>query len=129
MTESQDIAQLIEVKVSTANLKDHIPQEKGKFAFSYHITILNHSNETVQLLNRYWLITDGDGKISEISGRGVVGQTPVLQPGQQFSYTSGAILDTPVGFMQGHYEFQKQDKSLFNATIDVFTLSVPNLVN
>lgn len=129
MSQTTDLADKIEIRAETQFLDDHHTLNKGKYAYSYRITIINHSDEKVQLLNRYWLITDGNGKQTEVAGPGVVGQTPLLRAGDTFSYTSGAILDTPVGFMQGHYEFSRGDQSRFKAPIDVFTLSVPNTVN
>lgn len=126
---TNDLATKIEIKTETAWLANHQAKSQGKYAFSYRITITNHSPKTVQLLNRYWLITDGNGKQTEVAGPGVVGETPILATGEIFSYTSGAILDTPLGFMQGHYEFMASDRSKFNAAIEVFTLSVPNTVN
>ncbi|MCC2605123.1 Co2+/Mg2+ efflux protein ApaG [Planctobacterium marinum] len=129
MDKDSDIADLINIEVETAWLPEQISKEQKKYAFSYHITITNGATVPVQLLNRYWLITDGDGKQSEVAGPGVVGQTPVIQPGEKFAYKSGAILDTPIGFMQGHYEFSCGDSQLFKAPIDVFTLSVPNTLN
>ena len=133
MTE-QHLASQINIEVETAYVRDPRVEEQEKYAFSYHVTISNQGSETVQLLNRYWLITDGNGKQTEVAGPGVVGETPVLASGESFSYSSGAILDTPVGFMQGHYEFQcksetEAEAELFKAPIAVFTLSVPNSLN
>lgn len=124
-----DLSSKIEIKTESSWLANHQSKSQGKYAFSYRITIVNHSSQTVQLLNRYWLITDGNGKQTEVAGPGVVGETPILATGDKFSYTSGAILDTPLGFMQGHYEFIANNKSKFNAPIEVFSLSVPNTVN
>lgn len=129
MDTQRDISDLINIEVETAWLPEQIGKEQNKYAFSYHITITNNADTPVQLLNRYWLITDGDGKSSEVAGPGVVGQTPIIQPGEKFAYRSGAILDTPVGFMQGHYEFRGKDDERFKAPIEVFTLSVPNSLN
>lgn len=123
------LAAKIVIKTESSWLANHQVKSQGKYAFSYHITIINHCPKTVQLLNRYWLITDGNGKQTEVAGPGVIGETPILATGEKFSYTSGAILDTPLGFMQGHYEFIANDKFKFNAPIEVFTLSVPNTVN
>jgi ApaG protein len=81
------------------------------------------------LLSRYWLITDGNGKTSEVRGDGVVGKQPTIQPGENFIYTSGAVIETPVGTMQGYYQMQHADGSLAHAAIDVFSLRVPNAIN
>ena len=139
MTQGLEPCSKIEIKAVTHWLANHKANSQGKYAFSYQRTIVNHNPETVQLINRYWLITDGNGKQTEVAGRGVVGETPVLDQGERFTYTSGAILDTPIGFMQGHYEFSLGKPAIrdvtdntsprFKAPIDVFTLSVPNTVN
>ena len=85
--------------------------------------------EPLQLRNRYWLITDGNGDTQEVSGAGVVGEEPVIAPDESFEYRSGAVLDTPVGTMQGHYEFESKDGTLFKAPINVFSLAVANALN
>ena len=119
----------ISVKVQTRFLQDQIPVEEGKFAFAYRVTVSNLGNEAAQLLSRYWLITDGNGKTSEVSGDGVVGKQPTIQPGESFSYTSGAVIETPVGSMQGYYEMVTATGERIKAPIDVFSLRVPNAVN
>ena len=118
----------VRVSVKTRYLPDQASDE-GKFAFAYHITIHNTGAESVQLLNRYWLITDGNGKKTEVHGPGVVGEQPVISAGGSYQYTSGVLLDTPLGSMQGHYEMRALSGELFNANIDVFSLLVPRLVN
>lgn len=118
----------ITIKVHTQYLPNQAPEE-SQYAFAYHIKIQNQSDQEVQLLNRYWLITDGNGKKTEVKGPGVIGQQPTILAGSQFEYSSGAILETPVGSMQGYYEMRSQDGVLFHASIDVFSLRVPNLVN
>lgn len=119
----------INISVKTAFLADHPVAEEGKYAFAYFISIENNGSQSVQLLNRYWLITDGNGKASEVSGPGVVGEQPHIAPGHTHQYNSGAILDTPVGSMQGFYEMQRPDGSLFQAPIPLFSLAVPSLIN
>ncbi|MBT0585229.1 Co2+/Mg2+ efflux protein ApaG [Alteromonas oceanisediminis] len=119
----------IKVKVQTRFLEDQIPVEEGKFAFAYRVTVSNLGDEAAQLLTRYWLITDGNGKTSEVSGDGVVGKQPTIQPGESFSYTSGAVIETPVGSMQGYYEMLTSSGERVKAPIDVFSLRVPNAVN
>ena len=118
----------VDISVQTQYLKDQVP-DQDKFAFAYKIAIRNNGQQSVQLLNRYWLITDGNGKKTEVQGEGVIGEQPHIQPGESFQYTSGAILDTPLGTMEGYYEMQSIDDELFKAPIDVFTLAVPNIVN
>ena len=119
----------VNVEVQTRHLADHPASEKGQYAFAYQITITNHTDISVQLINRYWLITDSAGKRSEVEGSGVVGKQPTLAPGEEFQYTSGAILDTPVGTMEGYYEMQSQDGEMVRVPIDVFRLAVPNSIN
>ena len=124
-----NLADNIEITVTTQFIADHPVSAEEKFAFAYFITIKNNNDQPLQLLNRYWLITDGNGKITEVQGAGVIGQQPLIQPNAGFKYNSGAILDTPVGSMQGHYEFKTPEGTLFNVPIPVFSLRVPNLVN
>jgi ApaG protein len=119
----------IKVHVQTRYLQDQIPVEEGKFAFAYRVTIRNNGAQPSKLLSRYWLITDGNGKTSEVKGDGVVGKQPTIKPGEQFTYTSGAVIETPVGTMQGYYEMKHADGSIAHAAIDVFSLQVPNIVN
>ena len=111
----------------------HLPQESDpsaqRYVFAYTITIENNSNEASQLLNRHWIITDGQGDIEEVQGPGVVGQQPRIQPGEGFRYSSGAILKTPVGVMQGKYEFVTDAGRHFDVEIPQFSLAVSALVH
>lgn len=99
-----------------------------KFVWSYEITIKNNSDDIVQLLNRYWLITDMTGKVEEIQGLGVIGQQPIIKPGKQFVYVSYCQLHTPQGTMEGHYGMQNMEEEQFNIDIPKFILSAPSLV-
>jgi ApaG protein len=119
----------IKINVKTQYLQDRIDPQENKYAFAYRIDIRNLSDQKVKLLNRYWLITDGNGKKTEVQGEGVVGEQPLIEPGKSYQYTSGAILDTPVGRMQGHYELEDAGGNLFKAPIDIFGLAVPNSLN
>ena len=119
----------IKVRVKTRHLPEHLPSDSPQFAFAYHVTIVNDSQETVQLINRYWQITDANGKTSEVSGSGVVGKQPILKPGEDFDYTSGAVLDTPVGNMQGYYEMERENGERFRVPIEVFRLAVPDILH
>ena len=123
-----DAAYPIHIDVTTRYLEGQAPDEQ-KFAFAYYITIHNRGTETVQLLNRYWLITDGNAKVTEVQGPGVIGQQPHIAAGSKYQYSSGAILDTPVGSMQGYYEMRRFNGELFKATIPLFSLAVPHMVN
>lgn len=125
MSESFDI----QVKVDNFYLGAQSDPASQRYVFAYTITIENHSSEQVKLLKRYWLITDANGKQAEVYGDGVVGEQPELAPGASYSYTSGAVLETPVGTMQGHYEMISRSKQTFNADIPVFRLAMPNILN
>lgn len=118
----------INVKVQTQYLSGHT-NEKNQYPFAYKITITNNSDKMVQLKNRYWLITDGNGKKTEVHGEGVVGKQPYIKHGESFEYTSGAVLETPIGSMQGFYEMQNEMGDWFQAPIEVFSLTVPNTLN
>lgn len=119
----------INIKVKTQYLEQSSDPALHRYAFAYHIRIENCSGETVQLLNRYWLITDANGRKTEVQGSGVVGKQPFISPDECYEYSSGAVLDTPVGTMQGHYEMQRADGSTFKAPVPVFSLLVPHLIN
>ncbi len=103
--------------------------EQNKYVFAYTITITNLGSMPAKLLNRYWLITDSNGKLQEVRGDGVIGEQPYLKPGDTFRYTSGAIIETAVGTMQGLYTMQPDDGENFNATIPKFTLSIPRTLH
>jgi ApaG protein len=104
------------------------PNDK-RFVFAYTITIKNIGEVPAKLLTRHWLITDANGKVQEVRGEGVVGEQPHIKPGQGFRYSSGAVLETPVGSMQGSYQMLADDGSLFDAPISPFSLAVPGLVH
>lgn len=103
--------------------------DRGRFVFAYTITITNRGLVPAKLLSRYWLITDANGKIQEVSGDGVVGEQPYLRPGESFRYTSGAMIETPVATMQGRYAMRSDDGDDFNAPIPIFTLSIPRTLH
>ena len=119
----------IVIHVKTQYLPEHEAAKDGQYVFAYHITIHNQGPMPVQLIDRFWLITDGNGKQKEVRGEGVVGKQPVIEPGDVFSYTSGAVIDTPVGTMQGHFGMKADDDTTFNAPVDVFSLSVPQVIH
>lgn len=114
----------IEIEVETHYLEESQP-EKNSYVFAYSITITNHSPVGIKLLTRYWHIEDANNKVQEVSGEGVIGQQPHLQQGQSFQYTSGTILETSAGIMQGHYDFVSDDGTVFKAPIPAFTLASP----
>ena len=121
--------QHIGIDVETVYLAEQSDPDKQRFVFSYHITITNHDQQSVQLLSRRWLIVDGNEKIQEVEGEGVVGEQPVIAPEQSYSYTSGTVLATRVGSMQGHYEMKTSDGEQFKAPIQPFTLAQPNALH
>ena len=118
----------IQVHVETRFVATESDPAEPRYVFAYTITIANRGGEAAQLLNRYWLITNGDGEQQEVRGPGVVGNQPLLAPGEAFRYTSACVLTTAVGVMQGHYEFQRKDGELFDVPIDAFSLAAPNVV-
>ena len=119
----------IAVAVDTRFMDAESDPLANRYLFAYTITITNHGSTSSQLLNRYWLITNGDGKKEEVHGPGVVGEQPRLNPGEAFRYTSGAVLETAVGTMEGHFEFQRNDGDLFKVAIPPFSLAVPYAVH
>ncbi len=119
----------IAVNVSVQYIKEQSVPENSQFVFAYTINILNRGTIDVKLLSRHWLITDAEGKVQEVRGPGVVGKHPDLKPGEDFTYTSGAIIETPVGSMQGSYQMQAEDGILFDAEIAPFSLAQPNILH
>lgn len=127
MAESKKYA--FSVGVETAYLADQSNPEGSQYAFSYTITISNVGNIAAQLISRHWIITDANNHVQEVKGLGVVGAQPLLQPNQQFQYTSGTMLATPIGSMRGTYKIVAEDGTLFEAEIASFTLAVPKMLN
>ena len=115
----------IMIQVKTQYLAEHSSPAVQRFAFAYSISITNNSDQPVQLLRRHWIITDGNRKVEEVRGDGVVGQQPWIAPQQSFHYTSGAVLETPVGTMEGSYSMQQENGDAFKALIPRFTLAKP----
>ncbi len=119
----------ISIDVATDYVDDQSDPDVDRYVFAYTITIANQGDVAARLMSRHWVITDGNGKVQEVSGDGVVGEQPHLNPGEQFRYSSGAVLETPVGAMQGRYRMQADDGIDFDAPIPAFTLAVPGLLN
>jgi ApaG protein len=126
---TSDPSHLINVSVQTAYLSDQSAPDDERYVFSYTITIRNDGGVPARLLNRHWVITDANGRVQEVRGEGVVGEQPYLRPGESFRYTSGTVLATPVGSMQGEYEMQGDDGQRFLAPISPFSLSVPRALH
>ena len=116
----------ISIRVETSYIESQSVPANNIFAFSYTVSIHNIGQTAAKLLNRHWVITDADGKIQEVRGEGVVGEQPHLQPGEAFRYTSGTLLATPVGSMQGEYEMVDDNGQRFLAPILPFSLAMPN---
>ena len=117
------------VDVTTDYVEDQSNPGEGRFVFSYTITIRNEGSKPARLMARHWLITDANGKVQEVRGPGVVGEQPHLKPGQGFRYSSGAVLETPVGTMQGSYQMVDDEGVGFDAPIAPFRLAVPGLLH
>ena len=100
-----------------------------RYVFAYTVKIANEGETPATLKSRHWIITDGDGRVEEVRGPGVIGQQPSLAPGEQFEYTSGCVLTTPRGEMRGTYEMHRPDGSTFDATIAPFQLTLPYSLN
>lgn len=115
----------IKITVRTSYLEDQSAPADSHFVWAYHIHIENMGQETVQLVSRYWRITDAKGEIHEVRGPGVVGEQPVLEPGDYFDYTSGTPLSTPSGIMTGHYRMENERGESFEAQIPAFSLDSP----
>ncbi len=120
---------VITVDVDTRYLEDQSDPDEQRFVFAYTITIRNRGEIPARLLTRHWVITDANGKVQEVRGEGVVGEQPHLKPGQGFRYTSGAVLETPVGAMQGSYQMLADDGVRFEAAIPPFTLAIPGTIH
>ncbi len=119
----------IVVDVVSYFLPEQSVPEKDRYVFAYTITIKNQGQKGAKLMSRQWIIKDSNGKIEEIEGDGVVGKQPYLKPGDVFRYTSGAVIETPVGVMEGSYFFVDEDGDHFIAPIPRFTLSIPRTVH
>ena len=119
----------IEVIALAEYLPDHSDPEEARFAFGYTITISNRGRLGARLLTRHWIITNAEGNVQEVHGNGVVGEQPLIQPGRFFRYTSGTLLSTPVGTMEGSYKMIGENGITFDAIIPVFRLAMPELVN
>ena len=119
----------INITVNPYFLDDQSEPEDQHFVWAYQVTIDNQSNEKVQLKNRYWKIIDSNGSEQEVRGEGVVGEQPILNPGEKFEYTSGTPLSTPSGFMGGYYEMETNEGKKFDVIIPQFSLDSPFIKN
>lgn len=119
----------IDVAVVTNFIAQQSIEADQQFVFSYTITVKNNSSETVQLLSRYWLISDANGDTNTVAGEGVIGQQPYIKPDESFTYSSGCVLKSPLGNMQGHYQMQTHSAELIQVDIPPFRLAKPNILN
>lgn len=126
---SDAVTQGIRVHVSSQFLPEHSSARERRWAFSYTVTVTNEGKEAATLLARHWIITDASGNVEHVRGPGVVGYQPNLAGGQSFTYTSGAILRTPHGMMQGEYLMERADGTRFDASIAPFALATPESIH
>lgn len=128
MTNEPDRHQ-IAVSVKTQYVPAQSTPDNGRYVFAYTVTITNEGSMSAKLVTRHWVITDANNKTQEVRGPGVVGQQPYLRPGMSFEYTSGTVLETPVGVMHGSYQMVADDGTEFDAEIPAFTLSAPRVLH
>ena len=114
----------VSVHVQSQYVASQSSPDEDRYVFAYTITIRNLGRSSVQLLGRYWLITNGNGRETEVQGEGVVGEQPFIAPGNEFQYTSGAVIETPMGTMQGHYVMVDEQGDTFHVEIPVFRLAI-----
>jgi ApaG protein len=119
----------ITISVRAAYVPEQSAPRMHRYVFAYTVRIANDGAAPAQLRSRHWIITDGDGRVEEVKGPGVVGQQPYLEPGEQFEYTSGCVLNTPRGEMHGTYQMHRPDGSAFDARIAPFFLELPYSLN
>lgn len=119
----------IDVQVETRFVPDQSKPGDNRYVFAYTVTLRNAGKMPARLLGRHWMITDANGKVEEVTGDGVVGEQPWMRPGDDFEYTSGAVLETPVGTMGGSYRMLADDGTEFEAPIPTFTLSIPRTLH
>lgn len=119
----------IDVSIVTRYLTEQSQPQQNRFAFAYDVTITNNGSLPAQLLSRHWLITDGNGQVQEVRGAGVVGEQPLIEPGNSHRYSSGTLMATQVGTMQGSYQMIAEDGQRFDAPIAPFRLAVPGALH
>ena len=119
----------IRVHVKTEYLPSESDEDKNRFVFAYTISVENHGVQAAKLLSRHWIITDAENRVQEVKGKGVIGEQPHLKEGESFSYTSGTMIETQVGSMQGAYQMIADDGHKFDAEIKPFTLAIPGVLH
>jgi ApaG protein len=123
------VSHKINIEVETNYLDDQSEPREQRYVFAYTITIRNEGDVPAKLLSRHWIITDANGRVQEVRADGVVGEQPYLKPGQGFRYSSGAVIETPVGTMQGSYQMLADDGAKFDAPIPAFRLAMPGMLH
>ena len=126
---SQSDKYRIQVETVAEYIEGQSSPEDERYVFTYTVTLTNTGKTAAQLISRHWVITDGTGKIQEVRGLGVVGEQPRLAPGEKFSYSSGSVMETPVGTMHGTYQMTAEDGHRFDAEIPPFVLAVPRVLH
>ncbi len=129
MGSSEAITRNVRVHVRSQYVPERSAPSQGEWFFVYTVRIANEGEETVQLVSRHWIITDANGHVEEVKGPGVVGETPILEPGEAFEYTSACPLSTPFGSMRGTYQMVSAKNDRFDAEIAAFSLSEPYSIN
>jgi len=119
----------IQVTTQVEYIPEQSSEEQDRYVFAYTITLSNTGSIPAQLISRHWIITDAAGSVQEVRGLGVVGEQPLLKPGESFEYTSGSAVATPVGTMKGTYQMVAEDGTKFDAVIAEFTLSMPRVLH
>lgn len=119
----------ISVAVRSQYIEAESNPEINKYVFAYTVTIKNEGNIGAKLISRHWIVTDANNHTQEVQGQGVIGEQPYLKPGESFEYTSGTMLETPVGSMQGTYQMIANDEHHFDAIIEPFSLALPQILN
>ena len=119
----------IKISVQVRYLADQSDEADNRHVFAYTITLANEGDHAVQLLSRHWIINDANNHVQEVKGKGVVGEQPIIKPGQSFEYTSGTVLATQVGTLSGSYQMQVVDGGEFSVPIPQFVLSVPRVLH
>jgi ApaG protein len=126
---TEDSAYTIEVQVQARFIADQSEPQANRYVFAYTVQLRNAGRVPARLLTRHWMITDANGRVQEVRGDGVIGEQPWMRPGDRFEYTSGAVLETPVGTMGGSYQMLADDGTCFDAPIPTFTLSIPRTLH
>ena len=119
----------IDIQVETSYVEEHSEPDEDRYVFAYTVTLVNRGSVSAKLVSRHWTITDAEDHIEEVEGEGVVGEQPTLKPGEGFRYTSGAVIETPVGTMHGSYLMVAEDGQAFEANIPRFVLSAPRTLH